>query len=614
MNQSRIASIQGLRAIAVLLVVTYHATDLFTRGFIGVDIFFVISGFVITGLIKRTILENDQVDLVEFWKRRFFRLIPALAIMLMAVVIGSLFLESWHLEQRRTQESAIAALFSFSNWKFSTDSIGYFSLDSATNPLLHTWSLSVEEQFYLVFPIMALMATKIRRKTLFAKQIVVTTLCGLIVGSLALQIYQSGVSQNEISQTGSLNILLSNIGTPFYGTPSRIWQFLAGTLAYLSINQFRKVPLAMHIANQKIAPWILVFAAFNGSATINRRLVLFYVLVVALTALALISIYICSEQEKNKSTLQAQSLIWIGDRSYSWYLWHMPFIVFSNKLIVYQPLAGIVGATASLLVAALSFRYIEARFREQKNKRKMRSKTELVFASSAAAIVFSFAFFVFTPRLERSAGTANPIFANCDPYKDPCIDNKESKKQSVLLLEGDSHAASISGVIKEIALKLDLRLVICLKSCVSKNDLNQLINNQKISTIISMRQYPSIPSDGFELIESIAKKRPELDVLLIADNPQFEEWIPPALIGPKSKPIALADVLTSQHGALSRMQQTDRELENVQLVPVLDLLCDEVVCKVDVEGKLMYSDDNHLSSYGASLLYSRIASALSLRP
>ncbi len=614
MNQSRIDSIQGLRAIAVLLVVAYHATNLFTRGFIGVDIFFVISGFVITGLIKRSILENDQVNLLAFWKRRFLRLIPALTTMLIAVVIGSLFLESWHLEQRRTQESALAALFSFSNWKFSTEKIGYFTLDSATNPLLHTWSLSVEEQFYLIFPIMALMATKIRRKTLFAKQIVTTTICGLILGSLALQFFHSGVTQNGISQTGELNILLSSIGTPFYGTPSRIWQFLAGTLAYLGINQFRKVPLAIHIANQKIAPWLLVFVAFSGSATVNRRLVLFYVMVVALTALALISIYICSEQEENKSTLQARSLMWIGDRSYSWYLWHMPLIVFSKKLISHQLLAGIVGATASLFVAALSFRYIEARFREQKNKRITKPTNELVFAFSAIAIVFGLAFFIFTPMLEKSAGTANPIFLNCDPYEDPCIENKESRKQSVLLLEGDSHAASISGVIKEIASELDLKLVICLRSCVNKNDLNQLINNQNVSTIISMRQYPSIPSEGFELIESIAKKRPEVNVLLIADNPQFEGWIPPALIGPKSKSMALADVLASQLGALSRMQQTDRVLDNVQLVPVLDLLCEEVVCKVDVEGKLMYSDDNHLSAYGASLLYSRIESALSLRP
>ena len=141
-----------------MLVVLFHATNVVSRGFIGVDVFFVISGFVITGLIIRSINETGTFSLKSFWVRRFFRIVPALATMLAAVLGLSLLFESWHLEQRRTQVSAISALFSFSNWRFATDKIGYFNLDNASNPLLHTWSLGVEEQFYLFFPLLALCA------------------------------------------------------------------------------------------------------------------------------------------------------------------------------------------------------------------------------------------------------------------------------------------------------------------------------------------------------------------------------------------------------------------------------------------------------------------------
>lgn len=612
MNQNRIESIQGLRAVAVILVVAYHANDLFARGFIGVDIFFVISGFVITGLIKRSVYTNGKLNVLEFWRRRFLRIVPGLAVMLAGVTAVSLLLESWHLEQRRTQVSALAALFSFSNWKFSTDDIGYFSLDSSTNPLLHTWSLGVEEQFYIVFPVFAVIATLVAKRKTFAKTIVLVSALMLICGSLALQLHYSGNSQSTISRNDNLNNFLSNVGSPFYGTPSRIWQFLFGAVSQLTISQFRKVPLIVHKNIQKFAPWILILAAVSGDASISRRLVIFYMFIVALTALALISLNICSEEGQKQSVLQNRVMIWIGDRSYSWYLWHMPLIVFSQKILPNETLGGIVGAFISLLFAALSFRYVESKFRDHWNIKNTKRAKPLAVIVLAPALVFCLGFYIVTPRLERDAGTANPVFTGCNPYSSPCVRNEGSNKTNVLLLEGDSHAASISEVVSQIATRYRLKLIICLRDCATQNDLNSLIINEKVSTIISMRQYPSVPSAGYELVESIARERPNLNVLLIADNPQFEEWKPPALIGPKTPPIRLTEVKANQFGALTRLQKIDAELENVRVIQVLDLLCGELMCKADLDGRLMYSDDNHLSAFGANLLLSRLESFLIL--
>ena len=127
--------IQGLRAIAVAIVVFYHSQVACTGGFLGVDVFFVISGFVISEVIAREITDSGKFNPSKFLARRLKRLFPALAAMLFAVVASSLILESWILEQSRTQLSALAAIFSISNWKFATDVVGYFDIGNESNPL-----------------------------------------------------------------------------------------------------------------------------------------------------------------------------------------------------------------------------------------------------------------------------------------------------------------------------------------------------------------------------------------------------------------------------------------------------------------------------------------------
>jgi len=139
--------VQGLRALAVIAVVAFHAGLPVPGGFVGVDIFFVISGFVITGMLQREHLENGRIRFVRFYVRRFKRLTPALALMVTVTTIVALLILSPFGAQQAASSTATAAMLIYANFSISRSTGGYFDLSAESNPLLNTWSLSVEEQF-----------------------------------------------------------------------------------------------------------------------------------------------------------------------------------------------------------------------------------------------------------------------------------------------------------------------------------------------------------------------------------------------------------------------------------------------------------------------------------
>nr|MCH9789142.1 acyltransferase [Actinomycetes bacterium] len=157
------ADIQGLRAIAVLLVITFHAGLPVVGGFLGVDVFFVISGFVITSMLLREWHTYGRIRLATFWRRRFFRLTPALALTVFVVfILAALILLP--LQQQVAYQTGLGALFFVANIVIARNTGGYFDAPAERNPLLNTWSLSVEEQFYLLFPLLLAGALVIWRR------------------------------------------------------------------------------------------------------------------------------------------------------------------------------------------------------------------------------------------------------------------------------------------------------------------------------------------------------------------------------------------------------------------------------------------------------------------
>ena len=151
-KRSRRTDIQGLRAVAVLMVVAFHAGLPFPGGFVGVDVFFVISGFVITGMVLRERRATGRIRFGQFYLRRFKRLTPALALVVAVTVTASAAVLSPLGTQQTAAKTGIGAMLLAANVVIARTTGGYFDADAATNPLLHTWTLSVEEQFYLAFP------------------------------------------------------------------------------------------------------------------------------------------------------------------------------------------------------------------------------------------------------------------------------------------------------------------------------------------------------------------------------------------------------------------------------------------------------------------------------
>ncbi|MEI7439732.1 MAG: acyltransferase, partial [Thermoleophilia bacterium] len=219
--------IQGLRAVAVLMVVAFHAGLPIPGGFIGVDVFFVISGFVITAMLYRESLQIGRIRFGRFYFRRFKRLTPALALMVSVVVVVSALVLSPIGAQAPVAQTAIGAMFLVANYVIARYSGGYFDTGAEKNPLLHTWSLSVEEQFYLIFPALIALGWHLARRRGLLRFTPVLVVGGVAVASFSLALAGS----MGLTFTGSRFVL------GFYSPFTRAWEFAAGALLALDFNR-----------------------------------------------------------------------------------------------------------------------------------------------------------------------------------------------------------------------------------------------------------------------------------------------------------------------------------------------------------------------------------------
>ena len=245
---SRRPDVQGLRAVAVLLVVAFHAGLPVPGGFVGVDVFFVISGFVITSMLHRELLETGRIGLAHFYIRRFKRLTPALALMVAVVMAASVLILSPIESQGNAALTALGAIFLVANVVIARTTGNYFDADADTNPLLHTWSLSVEEQFYLIFPVMLLIGWRLGSRYRRA-----TAVSGVAIGiggaiSLALAL-------GEAKGVGFTALPESLIG--FYGPATRAWEFAAGVLLALGARRLTTLSTSLSLAMSGVGAALL---------------------------------------------------------------------------------------------------------------------------------------------------------------------------------------------------------------------------------------------------------------------------------------------------------------------------------------------------------------------
>jgi peptidoglycan/LPS O-acetylase OafA/YrhL len=349
--------------VAVVLVVAFHAGLPISGGFVGVDVFFVISGFVIAAMLLRQLERDVSSNLRSFYTRRLRRLLPALAVLLVFVAIASPLLSSPFGPQQATAKTGFAASWISANLQLARVPGGdYFGLAADTNPLLHTWSLSVEEQFYLVFPALLLGVWPFRARLTTrwtGQRTVGMIVLAATVASFALSCYASLFSSSK----GDANFA-------FYSPLTRTWEFGVGVLLALGApaicRRTRRISFALGVIGATSigvgACVITDTTAFPGVAAL-----------LPVVGAGLIVVAGMSPSRGVTSLLALRPAVWVGDISYGWYLWHWPLIVFTAAVWPGNRSILALVAVGSLVPTWLSYRFVEnpIRFNDSLTGRRM---------------------------------------------------------------------------------------------------------------------------------------------------------------------------------------------------------------------------------------------------
>ena len=602
--------IDGLRALAVAVVVIFHAgVSPLRGGFIGVDIFFVISGYLITRQISAD-LERGTFSIVGFYERRVRRIVPALLFAIAATLAVAPFV-LFPTELKTSGMTAIASVLSVANLYLLT-SAGYFAADAGTQPLVHMWSLGVEEQFYLFFPL--LLAAFGARSQAAARW---TTLL-LALASLALCIAVTRYDRDFA----------------YYFPLTRAWELLAGaSLVFVTIPR-----MPVWIRNAAAAGALLLIAASALKFYPQMAFPGFYALAPCLAAMTLIAV---GGQGGSAVTtgLSAGPLVWIGQISYSLYLVHWPILVF------YRVARGApIGATeawglvaASIAAAYFSWRFVERPFREK----KLLATRSALFAGTGiagAALVLIAACLSLAP-LPTSSNATNRLasfltYDDTDVYRkgscflfghqDRLSDfNREECLQPVsdkpnVLLVGDSHAAHLwHGLKTEFpnanvmqATSTGCKPVLGTrgeKTCIELIEMalgSFLQSNRPDVIILSARWIESDVPDVERTLKALAGKAGRVVVL----GPIVEYAMPlPRLLAQVSggrDPALLLDA------RLMEQVKTDRDLgaavraSRAEYVSTYRMLCNDEIapCRTTVDGVPIQWDYGHLTAQGSQFL------------
>ena len=348
-----ITGLDGIRAIAVIMVLSYHLKlSLFKSGFLGVTVFFVLSGYLITGILISEVEEEGTIDLKNFWLRRIRRLVPA--VMSMAVVIIFVSAVVNRVIFTKGCKDFLASVLGFNNWWQIFNKVSYFEAAGIPSPFTHCWSLAIETQFYLIYPLILLGIYKLaksrgegraKRGLLFAG---VTLLLALISVILMIVLFDP---QQDVSRV-------------YYGTDTRAFSLLFGALLAI-LWEYRMVPrklsasVNMVLGSVSFAVLLVMTIAINGSSNFWYRGGQFVG-----TILTVLMVYAVSGRKTWLSRFLSNPVLkWIGDRSYSIYLWHYPIILLISKGIKASWWITLIEIVLSVVLAELSYRFIETPIR-----------------------------------------------------------------------------------------------------------------------------------------------------------------------------------------------------------------------------------------------------------
>ena len=310
--------VQGLRAVAVLLVIAYHLyPDLIPGGYIGVDVFFVISGFLITGNLAREAQRHGRVRLLSFYGRRARRLLPAAVLVLTVTWLMSLAVLPVT-QLRATAEQVRASALYYQNWLLAHDAVDYLAQESAPSPVQHFWSLSVEEQFYLVWPLLFLVASVV---ALLSRRAVGDAGARLVAPQRAMVFLAAAVVVGSL--ISSVILTGSEPATAYFVLTTRVWELACGGLLALVMHRLgrpRWAPLAAWVG---LAAILVSAAAYSTSTPFPGSAA---VLPVGGAVLLLVFGYSGSRWSTARIAT-SRPMVFVGDVSYAAYLWHWPLII-----------------------------------------------------------------------------------------------------------------------------------------------------------------------------------------------------------------------------------------------------------------------------------------------
>jgi peptidoglycan/LPS O-acetylase OafA/YrhL len=525
--------VEGLRAVAIVAVLLCHAGIPFLAGgYVGVDVFFVISGFLITRLLLGEVERTGGISLRRFYARRAKRLLPLSAVLLAAVAVLSVLLLSPVRAVEVSGDIISSALYT-ANWHFASQSVDYFAQGVEPSPVLHLWSLAIEEQFYLVWPTLMLAVTWFwRRRGGSVRPALWVTLGVVLVGSLAL-----GVQLTDHQPASA-----------YFSTFGRAWELALG--AALALLGALRIPRAMAAA----IGWAGLAAIVGSAIAFDAATPFpgFAALVPTVGAACLILAGSSVNPQAAPAPARVLSLApvrYVGRISYSWYLWHWPALVFAT--VIWGPLsiaAGIAAVAVSWIPTALTHRWIEDPVRHSRALTRLPNRalalglgctaiavgaglllTDLqpTFNEAPLADVKGAAALVDqpTPQEHADAVRPDPLRARADRsrvYYDGCLVGIEGTSSNrclygdpdgkrTMILFGDSHAMQYFPALEELAAKHHWRLIALTKAECTPGEV-------RIHSMVADREYSQCDAWREESLQRIEMGASSATVVMSSDT------------------------------------------------------------------------------------------------
>ena len=615
--------IQFLRALAVVGVVAFHAGLPLPGGFLGVDVFFVVSGFVITQALIRQAESSPLQTLGAFYLRRLNRLAPAFLVVLLTVSILMLAVYGSRYGAELGLKTAFYSVFSAGNIFIALNSGDYFAAESASNPLLHLWSLGVEEQFYLIFPVFFLLVGGIALKKK-----------SLLVGFLALGISLSfGLALLGMTEArASLPFGQGFLG--FYSPIPRAWEFGLGCLLALTGFKFASKSFAKILALLGYLGLIVgfVFLGSDSWPTLGAIAVAVFCTLLVLAA----------NWEPSGSRLPIvlgnKLARAVGDSSYSFYLWHWPLIVFASIIWPLSLLATVTAAVLSLGLAIGSHRFVEVPFISGRFSKPRRSVPRVLIAG-----LLTISLTLVMPPLyssyvepfwekngalrgelgwERTFELIPQVSGDCDFSKD-CIQSVGGPPRTLLL--GNSHAGHLFIGLQAAGAERFAWIdpLVPWETPLDGSgqlELERIINLTDIETVIIGEYWgkpggPSVDLGAFQLTIDFLVSR-KIRVLILNGLPIAEvspsacKYGVPIRAGARrcDFPSAGSDSLVLPYQQF--LSELSQRSSNVHIVDSYGLFCDAQTCRIGDSGDIWFRDGNHLGEFGSVKVAELIVSEL----